>query len=105
MTTKTERTTSKEAIFNCFMNVKNLQNLFEDPRSRTIDKLKFILKEEGRTAFDYDTDSGQTTSRIYEVDGIFVRLNGVYYSYDGITLQSWEFVQPKPVQKVEYVKV
>jgi hypothetical protein len=105
MTTKVERTTSKEAIFNCFMNVKIIQNLFEDPRSSTIDKLKFVLKEEGCTEFDYDTDSGQSTSRIYEVDGIFIRLNGAYYSYNGLTLYSWEFVQPKTVQKVEYVKV
>ena len=104
MTTKAERTTSKEAIFNCFMNVNNLQNLFEDPRSRTIDKLKFVLKEEGRTEFDYNDDSGQMTSRIYEVDGIFVRLNGAYYSYDGITLQSWEFVQPKQVTVTQFIK-
>lgn len=99
---KTNQT--KEAIFNCFMNVNIIHNLFEDPRSSTIDKLKFVLKEKGHTEFNYDTDSGQRTSRIYEVDGIFIRLNGVYYSYDGITLQSWEFVQPKTVQKVEYVK-
>lgn len=105
MTTKAERTTTKEVIFNCFMNVKKIHNLFEDPRSCTVDKLKFVLKETGRTEFDYDSDSGHTTSRIYEVDGIFIRLNGVYYSYNGLTLQSWEFVQPKTVQKVEYVKV
>lgn len=100
---KTDKT--KEAIFNCFMNVKNLQNLFEEPRNYTINKLKFTLKEEGRTKFDDEIDSGQMTSRVYEVDGVFVRLNGVYYSYDGVTLQSWEFVQPKPVSKIEYVKV
>lgn len=99
---KTNQT--KEAIFKAFMNVKKIQNLFEDPRSCTIDNLKFVLKEKGHTEFDYDTDSCQRTSRIYEVDGIFIRLNGVYYSYDGLTLQTWEFVQPKTVQKVQYVK-
>lgn len=99
---KTNQT--KEAIFKAFMNVEKIHNLFEDPRSCTIDKLEFVLKEKGRTEFYYDTDSGKVSSRIYEVDGIFIRLNGVYYSYNGLTLQTWEFVQPKTVQKVEYVK-
>ena len=99
---KTNQT--KEAIFKAFMNIKVIEDLFDYPKTKTSNGLKFVLKEQGRDEFNYDTDSGKTSSHVYEVNGVFVRLNGVYYSCNGLTLHSWEFVQPKTIQKVEYVK-
>lgn len=94
---------TKENIFKVFMNIEILQNLFNAPKRYVIGDCRFDLKDEGTNIFD-DEDSGQAVNRVYEVNGVFIRLNGVWYSYDGLSVQSWEFVQPKPVQKIEYVK-
>lgn len=98
----------KMKIFEASMNVEFFNLLFKNaPRKPKCENgLVFVLKEEGRTYFDYDTDSGKTTSHIYLVnDCVYVRLNGVYYSYDGLTLINWEFVQPMQVSKIDYQKI
>jgi hypothetical protein len=38
-------------------------------------------------------------------DGVFVKFDGYYYSYDGSTFDSWFFVTPKEVMVTQYVKV
>ena len=97
---------TKEDVMKASMQIGQLQEMFENaPNSKKIDGLTFTLKQRGNTSFDYDTDSGKTSQHVYAVGDFFIALNGVYYSYNGLTLQSWEFVQPKTVQKVEYVKV
>lgn len=97
---------TKEDVMKASMQIGQFQEMFEDaPSSKKIDGLIFTLKQRGDTSFDYDNDSGKTSQHVYAVGDFFIALNGVYYSYNGLTLQSWEFVQPKTVQKVEYVKV
>lgn len=102
----TSKVITKEDVMKASMQIGEFQRMFEDtPSSAVINGLKFTIKQRGVTSFDYDTDSGKTSQHVYAVGDFFIALNGVYYSYNGLTLQSWEFVQPKTVQKVEYVKV
>lgn len=97
---------TKEDVMKASMKIVQLQEMFENaPNTKKIDGLTFTLKQKGNTEFDYESDSGKPTKHVYAVGDFFIALNGVYYSYSGITLQSWEFVEPKTVQKIEYVKV
>lgn len=98
----------KMKIFEASMNVGFFSILFQTaPRkTKSENDLSFVLKEEGKTSFDYEIDNAKETSRVYLVDdSIYIRLNGVYYSYDGLTFKSWEFVQPVQVSKIEYQKI
>lgn len=103
--TKTPALSLQQKIFQCFMDVSVLHDLFDSLKTVTHNKLNFKLVERGQTDFDYESQDSQEASRVYQVDDLFIRLNGIFTSYDGLRVQSWEFVQPKPVQKVEYVKV
>jgi len=104
-TAKIQALSLEQRIFQCFMNVSVLHDLFDSPRTLTSNKITFKLIDRGQTDFDYDSQDTQEASRIYQVEDIFIRLNGYFTSTEGLRVQSWEFVAPKPVQKIEYVKV
>lgn len=79
---------------------------FEDPRDKFIaEDVEFNLVDKGRTSFDYDTDSGKETTRVYSAGSYYIALQGVYWSYDGLVFDRWDFVEPKQVFSVQYEKV
>ncbi|NQZ74684.1 MAG: hypothetical protein HRT61_01005 [Ekhidna sp.] len=54
---------------------------------------------------DYGYDYYSVIKFTYEDQVGIVKFQGHYYSYGGSYFDNWDFVEPKPVAKIEYVIV
>ena len=106
-------TVTKARIYNVVKNIRLLRDLLGERLGikSVHDGLVFECVQQARQDFDYDTDSGKETSAVYKVTNpqepfnpVYIKLTGVYQSYDGVNLCYWDFVVPKEVTKVEYVQ-
>ena len=88
----------KNKVYEIFQNISLLQQMIEyrhDTYNFT-KGVKATLIEAGKREFDYDTQEEQKTYVVYKLtDGdetLHVKVNGEFWSYDGLKATDYEFV-------------
>lgn len=97
-------------VYKALQNIQALRLLFNSPQKTIkISDVTFKLVQQPRTDFDYDADSGEETQAVYQAvtssGSVYILIDGVYYSYDGLNPVSWSFAEPKEVKTTQFVKV
>lgn len=97
-------------VYKALQDIQKLRELFSSPRSLVkFSGVTFKLVQQPRTDFDYDSDSGEKTQAVYQAvtsfGSVYILIDGVYYSYDGLNPVSWSFAEPKEVKTTQFVKV
>lgn len=99
----------KPKIEKLFKSIRTVRSFFEYRSITMLGEFQAEFIEGGRTDFS-DDDDGTETFTVYKFtdrktkEVVFVRFDGIFTSSEGLQADSWDFVVPKEVTVIQFVK-
>lgn len=90
---------AKARITELFRDFSEAEILTYGTPATLIGGIEFTVVHQGRTSFDYDTESETASYHVFSVktnEGpVYVKINLYYTSYEGLEVKGYSFTEPK----------